>query len=162
MALSDLEGMDTPDNTGGRPEKEEQEDETLRDVAGQPLVKGNDTEDWWQEQLDQIMMNKDSVEDAIPALAGRAFVHPIVARKKLEMHGIHETDWKVYVEEYPMYEDDERIASRLRAVGVKSDTASSAGSSSGDGVKLFDSSDDSDDDSSDDSPSSGLSSLIDG
>jgi len=162
MGLSDLEGMDTPDNTGGRPTKEEQEDETLRDVTGEPFVKGNDTQDWWQEQLEEVMTEKESIEEAIAGLAGRAFVHPIVARKKLEMHGIYETDWEAYIEEYPAYEDDERIVSRLRAAGVKTDDDADDNSSPESGVQLFETSSDSDDNSSDDSPSSGLSSLIDG
>lgn len=162
-----------PDNKGGRkPKDEDEKGFSSRSVEdGEPFVRGLDREEWWQDKVNQMLdeADADNVEEIIPRLSGYTFVHPITCRIKLEEHGIHETDWDWYTDEYPMYEDDKRIKDHL---GEDTTSSSSGGlqsfasdddSSSGetDPLEQLSIDGDDEDESIDDESNSGLQSLVD-
>lgn len=98
MGLDDLQGMDKPDNVGGRPPKEEQEDEYGRSLPGDPLIMDKDDEEWWEEVIDEVVEDGQGIEDAIPEISNYIYVNPIEVRKMLEDHGFIENDWDEYIE----------------------------------------------------------------
>lgn len=152
MGLNDLEGMDVPDNKGGRPTKDEEDDTRGRTAEGDGLTLKKETKDWWRMKFKKFKNEEDDVDDAIMEMAEHISVSPIIARKKLQEYDLYETDWEEYIEKYTIYENDLRIpineASGTGTAGLSglfSDPITSNSSSS-----------------NDDEPSSGLSSMIDG
>lgn len=151
MGLNDLNGMDIPDNKGGRPSKDDNEEQHARIAAGDPHTLDKDEEDWWYQKYTKYVMEADSVDEAITLIAENTFVNPIEIRKKLDEFGIHETDWDNYIDTHPAYENDARIPgnelNESYSTGMSSrldDVMGTASSSNND----------------DDGPSDGLSSLM--
>lgn len=162
MGLDQLDGMDTPDNKGGRPPKEEQETKRSRTPDGDPLTIKTDREDWINHKFNvHLGDTEDEDEDeAIISMANELHVHPIVIRKRLEQYDIYETDWEKYIEKYPMYKKDLRIRGRLEKAGVDTPSTGSSSGVSSDLDRIFDDVDTSSSSSEDDDMSSGLSSMI--
>lgn len=116
-----------PDNKGGRKKKEEKQDNSPRTrmVDGEAFTMEDDTKEWWQEQLraEVVEQSGDNIEEKIPTLAGYVFMNPVSVRIKLEEHEIHETDWDQYVEDHPVYEEDQRILDHLGEVDNSSSSS---------------------------------------
>lgn len=150
MGLDELDGMGVPDNKGGRPTKDEEEETHGRTAEGDALTLKKETEDWWRMKFNRFKQETDDVDEAIKEMAEHISVSPIIARRKLQEYELHETDWEEYIEKYTIYEND------LRVPIVEADGSSTANLSGlfSDPITETTSSDD------DDEPSSGLSSMI--
>lgn len=100
-----------PDNKGGRPTKEEQEEEETRGriAYGDPALPSKDKEDW-EDALDTLgidtieenLYDGDTIgSDEIGELSNYAHLFPWNTRVLLELHGIYETNWFNTPEDYP-------------------------------------------------------------
>lgn len=141
MGLDDLDGMDIPDNKGGRPPKKDNDDKRKRKGGGDPFTSNKGGEDWWEHKFNRFMQDHDSADEAIEALGDHIAVSPIEVRRKLTEFDVFETDWDEYLEKYSIYANDSRIP-------TVSGGSSSSGSSSS---SLFE---------TEEEPSSGLEGLI--
>lgn len=160
MGLQELDGMDTPDNKGGRPPKSDEEQSRGREVKGEAFLPSKDDEEWWREKFNRFTEENSNIGDAITQLSDFIMVHPLEVRKRLEDYGIHETDWEEYVEEYSFYMKDLRIHDRLEESGVSTEVSTSGSSSTSSESTLFDDLPSESSSDSESSMSGGLSSLI--
>lgn len=98
-----------PDNPGGRPPKEEQEEEdSLREVYGDPYSPDKSDADWWQEKLDEALASgeipTDNFNDFIKAssiVADWVHISTIEVLKQLKKEEVIEFDWEWVREEAP-------------------------------------------------------------
>lgn len=109
MGLDDLSGMSIPDNKGGRPSKDEQEDEHVRIAEGDPHTSAKEDEDWWYQIHAKFDAEADNERELIELISQHVFINPISVRRKLQQYDIYETDWEELIEKYPMYKNDARI-----------------------------------------------------
>lgn len=90
MGLNDLPGMDTPQKVGGRPPKEEEEDEyEKREAHGDPYTPEKDDEEWWRDIYDGYV-DGDGIDPSEMALmAHHTHLHPWKVMEHLDEHDIH-------------------------------------------------------------------------
>lgn len=151
MGLDDLNGMDVPDNEGGRPEKSEESGRSARTPMDAASLEDIKSEGWWNVEFNSLLKEYDDVDDVVMELQRRTYLGPIEIRIRLEEYDIHETDWEAYVEKYPVRKKDSR---------VPGNTLSSSGTA-GMSSRLDDVFDGTSSDSdNDDGPSDGLASLM--
>lgn len=105
MGLKDLDGMDIPDNKGGRPEKDEDEDQFSGREKEHAFNPNKDNPDWWlirvRQRIDEDKLDSASFEkmmQVIGEVAEETHMNPIDVRKKLDEHEVYETDWERYRE----------------------------------------------------------------
>lgn len=158
MGLNELDGMDTPDNLGGRPTKEKEKSKRVREVEGHPHTMNKESADWWRVKFNKWKDEADNIWETIKMLADDVSINPITVRKILEKHDIYHTNWDEYVKRYPIYEDDARIPGNEISGGDSSDVARRLDDVFGESSSpTFTESSDDDDDNE---PSEGLSSLM--
>lgn len=153
MGLQDLDGMDVPDNKGGRPPEEDKEEQWSGSTPGDPYIPYKDDEEWWRDKFETAKQKTDDIDAAVTEVSRIIHVNPIEIRKRLSEYDIYDTDWDEYRDKYDVHEEDLRIPGvEVTSVGIRriekmfSSTSSSSSSSS----------------SSNNEPSSGLSSMLDG
>lgn len=86
-----------PDNTGGRPEKDEQEEEEVADRPGpgyevDPLTRENDSEEFFQDLWDEFVSGDEPTSEEIGNMAARASILTITLKLKMAEYGIWEAD----------------------------------------------------------------------
>ena len=160
MGLNDLDGMDTPDNKGGRPSKTEKQSRESR-FDGDALTVEKDHEDWWRHKFNRFKEEYDDMDEAIPALADHVAVFPREVRVKLEDYGIYETDWEAYIEKYPDMKRDTVIKDKLIEAGIDVPDADSSSGVSPELNSMFGGSSTGTTNDDEDGPSEGLQSLMD-
>lgn len=109
MTIDDL----IPDkelNLGGRPPKEETEEE---DLDNKVFTADSGGEEWWRSIMKQCLDSEEFPEnseyEAISKLADFVFIFPVEVRTELDKHDIFETDWKTYLANRPHLFGDPRL-----------------------------------------------------
>lgn len=104
MGVMDLENMDVPDNHGGRPPKEETDDESRRrEYTGDPYTMAHGKE-YWDVKWEKWYHEEDNeVKKAVMYLSGESLCLPRTVVSNLQEHGIH--DFNDTLDEYPEAED---------------------------------------------------------
>lgn len=149
MGVFDLEGMDIPDNKGGRPEKEETEEEKIEPrYAQEPYPPDDEDEEKYVERIWNEYHQLDIV-DAIGQMCDHMAIPPWEVMRLLHEHEIRDM---LDYDETEFSEDYLILAGILDSTEAKQKSIMEmlGGGSSSNG---------SDDDNE---PSSGLQSLIDG
>lgn len=119
-----------PDNKGGRPTKEEQEEEEhsgLRSV-GDPFYPAKDTEEYWREIWDRYVDGEDPSSQDIASICDYTHLFPWDVKVYIEKWGIYEFDWFQMPEDYPPHSylkfllEDEGISNDFTSQVASTDT----------------------------------------
>lgn len=104
MGIMDLEGMDVPDNKGGRPPKNDDNYSEDRGVE-HAYTPGLDSEEWWLDRVNDRTSPEELEEmdmfdrmETIGLISHDTASDPFFVRRKLAEHGIYDTDWDTYIE----------------------------------------------------------------
>lgn len=159
MGLNDLDGMDVPDNKGGRPSKTE-EDSNGRKYDGDALTLDKDSEDWWRVKFNNFKNDYNDVDEAIQALSDHVAVFTREVRVTLDDYGIYETDWEEWIEQYPTYKDDGKVRDKLIKAGIDVPERGSSSSVSPELESMFGGDTITSGTDNNDEPSDGLESLF--
>lgn len=135
MGVMDLDGMDVPDNKGGRPEKDEEEKDEHGHIQaeGDPFTSEKNEEAWWQEKVDdyigvfgEMPETFDEGREMVMEIADITHLNPINVRLYLDEHGVFETDWDEYRDEMSASSVDMRVPGSSRPAPVKTTSTSTS------------------------------------
>lgn len=129
-----------PDNKGGRPSKEEQEEEeTVERYSGRVYVASEADENWWKETINELFggidlhtLDKEELRDKITELSDFTHTNPVEIRKELEEHKLIGDEWEEYVEQSPDHTLDGRVPGVEGPTDTKSYSPSFSSSSKDD------------------------------
>lgn len=121
-----------PDNPGGRPTKEEREEEDgLRDMYGDPYTP-NKGDEWWEEKIDEVLASSEiptddfgDFVDATRILSDWTHISTIEVWKQLKEYELAEFDWEWVREEAPDEWKDLRWPKKARYEVFEVDTDTS-------------------------------------
>lgn len=115
-----------PDNKGGRPSKEEQEEEhTGLQHVGDPFYHAKDSEEYWQEIWDSNVDGEEPTSREIASICDYTHLFPWDVKVYVEKWGIYEFDWFQMPDDFP---SDSFLKFLLEDEGIENDFTSQVAS----------------------------------
>jgi len=158
MGLFDLEGTSQekyPDNKGGRPTKEEEEDDydrlrRIEEESDLNVFRINHGKDFWKNEWNRFYDNDKHIKEVISDICGHTMTLPNTAVSQIHDHGIH--DFRDHEDDYP---------ESIRYISKQDKQSSSNDEGSELLNKLMSDEDEQDNEPEDDSGGKGVKALLD-